>query len=84
MLLLPSLYLKFYVILMVQLCHKEMRNPVRYEDILSFILFFCIATLRPINGFFADISDLSLYKYPKLAEDTQSLNNMLLFIVGCQ
>lgn len=60
MLLLPSLYLKFYVILMVQLCHKKMRNPVRYEDIFSSAVIFFIDTLRPIHIFLADISGLSL------------------------
>lgn len=79
MLLLPSLYLKFYMILTVQLCHKKMRNPVRYEDILRSTLFF-IDTLRPIHSFFADISDLSLYL--KSAEDTLEPKQYVVIYCG--
>lgn len=66
------------MILMVQLCHKKMRSPVRYEDILSFTLF----SLIPIHSFFADISDVSLYKHPKLAEDTSEPKQYVIIYCG--
>lgn len=67
------------MILTVQFCHKKMRNPVRYEDILRSTLFF-IDTLRPIHSFFADISDLSLYL--KSAEDTLEPKQYVVIYCG--
>lgn len=70
------------MILMVQLCHKKMRNPVGYEDTLSSTVIFFIDTLRPIHSFLADISDLSLYKYLKLAEDTPAPKQYVVIYCG--